>query len=54
MYALTKMFEGEFLIEGGSPVFVSGLAFTLSVIFIFHAVLSHAKVSKFLQRISSL
>ena len=43
MYALTKMFEGEFLIEGGSPVFVSGLAFTISVIFILHAALAMRK-----------
>jgi fumarate reductase subunit C len=43
MYALTKMFEGEFLIEGGSPIFVSGLAFIISVIFIFHALLAMRK-----------
>ena len=30
MYAITKMFEGEFLIEGGSPIFISILA---SIIF---------------------
>jgi len=43
MYALTKMFEGEFIIEGGSPLFISGLAFVISVIFIFHAALAMRK-----------
>ncbi|MEA3434698.1 MAG: fumarate reductase cytochrome b subunit [Campylobacterota bacterium] len=43
MYALTKMFEGEFMIEGGSPLFISVLAFVISVIFVFHAFLAMRK-----------
>ena len=43
MYTLTKMFEGEFIIEGGSPVFISVLAMVISVIFIFHAFLAMRK-----------
>jgi len=43
MYTLTKMFEGEFMIEGGSPVFISVLAFIISVIFVFHAFLAMRK-----------
>jgi len=43
MYTLTKMFEGEFMIEGGSPIFISVLAFIISVIFIFHAFLAMRK-----------
>jgi len=43
MYALTKLFEGEFLIEGGSPIFVSALAFVIFVIFILHALLAMRK-----------
>ena len=43
MYTLTKIFEGEFIIEGGSPVFISVLAMVISVIFIFHAFLAMRK-----------
>ena len=43
MYALTKMFEGEFFIKGGSPVFVSLLAFVIFAIFILHAFLAMRK-----------
>lgn len=43
MYILTKMFEGDFLIEGGSPIFVSGLATVIFIIFIFHAALAMRK-----------
>ena len=43
MYTLTKFFEGEFLIEGGSPLFISGLALVISVIFILHAALAMRK-----------
>ena len=43
MYTLTKMFEGEFIIEGGSPILISILAFVISVIFIFHAFLAMRK-----------
>jgi len=43
MYALTKMFEGEFIIEGGSPIFISTLAIAIFAIFIFHAFLAMRK-----------
>lgn len=43
MYHLTKMFEGEFIIEGGSPIFISVLAMIISVIFISHAFLAMRK-----------
>ncbi|SFV56457.1 Fumarate reductase cytochrome b subunit [hydrothermal vent metagenome] len=43
MYTLTKMFEGEFIIEGGSPIFISGLAIVISAIFVFHAFLAMRK-----------
>ncbi len=43
MYDLTKMFEGEFIIEGGSPLFISILAFVIFAIFIFHAFLAMRK-----------
>ena len=43
MYTLTKMFEGEFMIEGGSPIFISVLAIIISVIFVFHAFLAMRK-----------
>ena len=43
MYTLTKMFEGEFIIEGGSPIFISVLAMGISVIFISHAFLAMRK-----------
>jgi len=37
MYKLTKMFEGDFLIDGGEPLIISALAFIISIIFIIHA-----------------
>ena len=43
MYALTKFFEGEFIIEGGSPIFISVLAFVIFAIFIIHALLAMRK-----------
>jgi len=43
MYALTKMFELDFLIKGGTPIFVSILAFVIFAIFIFHAFLAMRK-----------
>jgi fumarate reductase subunit C len=43
MYAITKFFEGDFLIEGGSPIFISTLALIIFAIFIFHALLAMRK-----------
>lgn len=43
MYHLTKMFEGEFMIEGGSPIFISVLAMVIFTIFILHAFLAMRK-----------
>jgi fumarate reductase subunit C len=43
MYALTKLFEGEFIIEGGSPLFIVFLAIGVSVVFISHALLAMRK-----------
>ena len=43
MYALSKIFEGEFLIEGGSPLFISALALFIFSLFIFHAFLAIRK-----------
>ena len=43
MYHLTKIFEGEFMIEGGSPIFISVLAIIISIIFVFHAFLAMRK-----------
>ena len=43
MYAITKMFELDFFIEGGSPIFVSILAFIIFAIFILHALLAIRK-----------
>ncbi len=43
MYAITKMFELDFFIKGGSPIFISILAFIIFVIFIFHAFLAMRK-----------
>lgn len=43
MYTLTKFFEGDFIIEGGSPIFISSLALIVSIIFIFHAFLAMRK-----------
>jgi len=46
MYTITKMFEGEFLIKGGSPAFISILAFIIFAIFILHAFLAMRKFPK--------
>lgn len=43
MYALTKLFEGEFIIEGGSPLFIVFLAIGVSVVFVSHALLAMRK-----------
>ncbi len=43
MYAITKMFELDFFIKDGSPIFISILAFIIFVIFIFHAFLAMRK-----------
>ncbi len=43
MYAITKMFEGDFFIEGGSPIFISVLASIIFAIFILHALLAMRK-----------
>ncbi len=43
MYNLTKFFEGEFLIEGGSPLFIVILALTISAVFMLHAFLAMRK-----------
>ena len=43
MYRLTKFFEGEFIIEGGSPIFIIGLALVVGTIFVIHALLAMRK-----------
>ena len=43
MYRLTKMFEGEPFIEGGEPLIITGLAFVIFSLFIFHAFLAMRK-----------
>ncbi|SFV64349.1 Fumarate reductase cytochrome b subunit [hydrothermal vent metagenome] len=43
MYHLTKMFEAEFIIDGGEPLIISGLAFIIFVIFIVHALIAMRK-----------
>ncbi len=43
MYKLTKMFEADFLIEGGEPLVISGLAFVIFAIFILHALIAIRK-----------
>ncbi len=43
MYKLTMIFELEFIIEGGSPIFISILAFVIFIILIFHAFLAMRK-----------
>ncbi len=43
MYKLTKMFEADFLIEGGEPLIISGLAFVIFTVFILHALLAMRK-----------
>ena len=34
MYAVTKFFEGSFIIEGGAPILVSGFALFIFIVFI--------------------
>jgi fumarate reductase subunit C len=43
MYAVTKFFEGEFIVDGGSPLFISVLATVIFTIFILHALLAMRK-----------
>lgn len=43
MYTLTKLFEGEFIIDGGSPLFIVFLAMGISVVFVAHAFLAMRK-----------
>ncbi len=43
MYSLTKMFEADFIIEGGSPLIISMLAIIISILFVFHAFLAMRK-----------
>ncbi len=43
MYTLTKVFEGEPLIEGGEPLIISALALIIFSMFIFHAFLAMRK-----------
>ena len=43
MYHLTKMFEAEFIIEGGEPLIISALAFVIFIIFILHAFIAMRK-----------
>ena len=43
MYTLTKFFEGEFIIDGGSPLFILFLTIGVSAVFIFHALLAMRK-----------
>ena len=43
MYTLTKLFEGEFIIDGGSPLIIVFLALGVSVVFIAHAFLAMRK-----------
>jgi len=43
MYHLTKAFEAEFIIDGGEPLIISGLAFIIFMIFILHAMIAMRK-----------
>jgi len=43
MYLLTKLFEGEFIIDGGSPIFILLLAIFIFTIFILHSLLAMRK-----------
>lgn len=43
MYRITMMFEGEPFIEGGEPLIITGLAFVIFSMFIFHAFLAMRK-----------
>ena len=43
MYILTKLFEGEFIIEGGSPLFIVFLAISIFMILMLHSLLAMRK-----------
>lgn len=43
MYHLTMFFEGEFLVEGGSPLFIVFLALGIAMVFVLHAFLAMRK-----------
>lgn len=43
MYTVTKMFELDFLVEGGIPAVVSAIVFVIALIFIVHGVLGVRK-----------
>lgn len=44
MYAVTKLFEANFIFDGGEPLIVSAIAFIIFVIFIVHAGLGLRKL----------
>ena len=44
MYNVTKLLEGSFIIEGGSPILVSIVAFIVFVVFIAHAAMGLRKL----------
>ena len=46
MYTLSKFFEGDFLVKGGSSLFIILLAIFISLIFVFHAFLAMRKFPK--------
>lgn len=43
MYAITKFFEGSFIIEGGNPMIVSAIAVLIIIVLIAHAFLALRK-----------
>ena len=43
MYLLTKFFEGAYIIEGGSPIFIVALALVVTIIFVAHSLLAMRK-----------
>lgn len=43
MYAVTKFFEGSFIIEGGNPIVVSAIAVLIIVVLVVHAFLAVRK-----------
>ena len=46
MFALSKFFEGDFLVKGGSGLFIVLLAIFISLVFVFHAFLAMRKFPK--------
>jgi fumarate reductase subunit C len=44
MYRVTKFLECDFIVDGGSPMFVSTMAFIIFIIFVVHAVLAMRKL----------